>query len=142
MNLPLTRVCEPDLSTSLVVGSPTAAAAAYHKRIGMPSVDAIPFYEDVSVALFHSIMTVASSDVCEPTTTDGEAQVHSLPLTIFNSIFFIKRVRWSGRGGIRAAIGANARPSPPSGRQHPPQRHPMALRILVSNFVRKRCNVP
>ncbi len=82
MNLPLTRVCEPDLSTSLVVGSPTAAAAAYHKRIGMPSVDAIPFYEDVSVALFHSIMTVASSDVCEPTTTDGEAQVHSLPLTI------------------------------------------------------------
>ena len=83
MNLPLIRVCEPDLSTSLVVGSPTAAAAAYHKRIGMPSVDAIPFYEDVSVALFHSIMTVASSDVCEPTTTDGEAQVHSLPLTIF-----------------------------------------------------------
>eukprot|EP01035_Chromulina_nebulosa_P027031 gene27031-35482_t len=73
MNLPLTRVCEPDLSASVIVGSPTAAA--YHKRIGLSSADAIPLYEDVSLTLFHSIMTVASSELCEPTTTDSDSQV-------------------------------------------------------------------
>ena len=97
MNLPLTRVCEPDLSTSLIVGSPTAAAA-YHKRIGMPSADVIPFYEDVSVALFHSIMTVASSDVCEPTTIDGDVQVHWLPFSILSPSF--QYIQLSGRDKI------------------------------------------
>ena len=76
MNLPLTRVCEPDLSASVIVGSPTAAAAAYHKRVIVSSADAIPLYEDVSLTLFHSIMAVASSEVCEPTTTDGDSQVY------------------------------------------------------------------
>ena len=73
MNLPLTRVCEPDLSASVIVGSPTPAA--YHKHIGVSPADAIALFEDVSVTLFHSIMTVASAEVCEPTTTDSDLQV-------------------------------------------------------------------